>query len=71
MAKKKVCKVCKMFVESDVCPLGKKGSDCGAHNDGQVTESWKGRVYIADAARSLIAEKINAKVKGEYAIKVQ
>lgn len=51
-----------MFVEGEVCPSCK----------GNVFSSnWQGRLFINDAAKSLIAEKIGIKVKGEYAIKVK
>jgi DNA-directed RNA polymerase subunit E" len=64
MAKKnkKVCKKCKLFVEGDKCP---------ACESTTFSDSWKGRVYIADSQKSIIAEKIGAKIKGEYAIKVR
>ncbi len=62
MAKKKACKKCKVFVIGDKCTL------CGSSS---FTTSWQGRLYIADAEKSMIADKINAKVKGEYAIKVK
>ncbi len=59
--KKKVCRRCKLFVEGDVCPICKGDS---------FSTNWKGRLYIVDANKSLIAQKINIKVKGEYAIKL-
>jgi len=59
--KKKVCKNCKIFVEGDECPIC-KGT--------QFSTNWKGRLFILDANKSEIAKKIDAKVKGEYAIKV-
>ena len=62
MAKKKVCKRCKLFVEEDTCP------QCGTSS---FTNSWQGRLYISDAEKSTIAEKVNIKLKGEYAIKVR
>lgn len=62
MAKKKVCKKCKLFVEGETCPSCK----------GNIfSSSWQGRFYINDVKNSLIAEKIGVKVKGEYAIKVK
>ena len=61
MVKRKACKKCKMFVDGDKCP------QCGSTD---FTNSWQGRLYINDAANSMIAEKIGIKVKGEYAIKV-
>ena len=62
MAKKKACKKCKMFVEGHKCPA------CGSES---FTTSWQGRLYVTDVSESMIAEKINIKVKGEYAIKVR
>ena len=60
--KKKVCKKCKMFVEGSECPVCKSS---------QFSTSWQGRLNIIDAGKSIIAEKINIKSKGEYAIKVR
>ncbi len=59
---KKVCKNCRIFVEGDKCPI------CQNSN---FTDSWKGRLNIIDASKSLIAQKIGIKTKGEYAIKVR
>ncbi len=59
---KKVCKDCRLFVEGPTCH-GCKGN--------QFTESWKGRIYIANPDKSEIAQKLGFKVKGEYAIKVK
>ena len=60
--KKKVCKKCKMFVE---------GNECTVCKSNQFSTNWQGRLYIVDANKSLIAEKIGIKAKGEYAIKVR
>ncbi|MBW2989010.1 DNA-directed RNA polymerase subunit E'' [Candidatus Woesearchaeota archaeon] len=60
--KRKVCKKCKLFVEGNECPIC-KGS--------QFSSSWQGRLNILDANKSVIADKIGIKVKGEYAIKVR
>ncbi|MBU89949.1 DNA-directed RNA polymerase subunit E'' [Candidatus Woesearchaeota archaeon] len=60
--KKKVCKKCKLFVEGSVCPVCKSN---------QFSVNWQGRLNILDANKSLIAEKIDIKVKGEYAIKAR
>ncbi|MAG07855.1 DNA-directed RNA polymerase subunit E'' [Candidatus Woesearchaeota archaeon] len=59
---KKICKNCKMFVESNECPVCKGN---------QFANNWQGRIFIADANKSMIAEKLGIKVKGEYAIKVK
>lgn len=58
--KRKACKMCKLIVE-DSCPT---------HGEAHLTESWKGRLFLADIEHSFIAEKLAAKTKGEYAIKV-
>jgi len=60
--KKKVCKKCKMFIEGNECPVCKSN---------QFSTSWQGRLYIVDASKSMVAEKIGLKSKGEYAIKVR
>lgn len=58
---KKICKKCKLFVEGTNCPVCKSN---------QFTDSFKGKLIITDAEKSEIAEKLNLKVKGEYAIKI-
>ncbi|MBS3101667.1 DNA-directed RNA polymerase subunit E'' [Candidatus Woesearchaeota archaeon] len=60
--KKKVCKRCKMLVEGSECPVCKTN---------QFSTNWQGRLYIIDPNKSIIAEKIGLKAKGEYAIKVR
>lgn len=60
--KRKVCKKCKLFVEGDDCP--------SCHSS-QFSNNWQGRIFINDANKSGIAQKINHKIKGEYAIKVK
>ncbi len=62
MAKKQACRKCKLFVEGDACP------SCASTS---FTNSWQGRLYVVDVSKSLIAEKIGVKMKGEYAIKVR
>jgi len=51
-----------MFVEGPECPVCKTG---------QFSNSWQGRLNIIDSGKSLVAEKIGIKAKGEYAIKVR
>ena len=60
--KKKVCKKCKIFVEGSECPICKSN---------QFSNNWQGRLYIVDPSKSMIAQKIDIKAKGEYAIKVR
>lgn len=60
--KKKVCKRCKMFVEGNECPVCKTN---------QFSTNWQGRLSVIDPAKSMIAEKIGLKSKGDYSIKVR
>jgi DNA-directed RNA polymerase subunit E" len=60
--KKKVCKTCKVFVDGTVCPICKGN---------RFSVNWQGRLNILDANKSTIAQKIEIKVKGEYAIKAR
>ncbi len=62
MAKEKVCKNCKMFVEGSVCPVCKNN---------QFTNVYQGKLNILDANKSFIAQEIGIKEKGRYAIKVR
>ena len=62
MSKKKVCKNCRLVYEENECPICKSTT---------VASSWQGRLYIIDPEKSKIAQAINTKHKGEYAIKVR
>ena len=57
---KKVCKKCRVFVESGNCPICKGN---------QLTDNWKGKVIIL-SEESEIGKKLNLKGKGEFAIRV-
>ncbi len=59
---RKVCKKCRIFVKGDSCPICRNN---------QFTTNWQGRINIVDADKSMIAEKVGIKVKGEYVIKVR
>ncbi len=48
-----------------------EGSECPVCKTSQFSTNWQGRISIIDANKSLVAEKIAIKVKGEYAIKVR
>lgn len=61
MAKEKACKLCRRLVSGDMCPAC-KGSD--------LTKNWKGVVVIIDPD-SEIAEVMDIKAPGRYAIKVR
>lgn len=62
MAKQKACKMCKKIHESDKCP------NCESK---EHTESFKGRVIVMNPKKSEIANKLNIKQKGNFAIKVR
>ena len=62
MAKEKVCKSCKIFVEGEQCPLCKGN---------QFTNLFNGKVVVLDSNKSFIAQQMNIKEKGRYAIKVR
>ena len=51
-----------MFIEGNECPVCRTS---------QFSTNWQGRLHIIDASKSVIAEKIGIKSKGEYAIKVR
>ena len=51
-----------MFVEGNECPVCKTS---------QFSTNWQGRMYILDPTKSLVAEKVGLKSKGEYAIKAR
>ncbi len=62
MAKKKVCRTCRLFVEGDLCPICKKAS---------FANNWQGLITFIDAKRSVIAQKMDIEINGDYAIKVR
>ena len=61
--KPKACKVCNRIFET-----GEKCPECGAKEN---TESFKGRIVVLDTEKSEIAQKLNIKEKGNFAIKVR
>jgi DNA-directed RNA polymerase subunit E" len=62
MGKKKVCKRCKLFTDTNECPVCKTSD---------LSPNFQGRIAILDADTSYVAKKMNIKQKGEYAIKVR
>jgi len=63
MVKPKACKICKKIYET--------GDKCPKCDSKELTESFKGRVVISDPEKSEIAQKLNIKEKGNYAIKTR
>lgn len=62
MPKDKACKICSTIYEGAKCPK----CDSTEH-----TESYKGRIYVKDPEKSEIAQKLNLKDKGNFAIKTR
>lgn len=62
MPKQRACKICKTIHEKEKCPK------CDSK---EFTEGFKGRVVVLDPEKSEIAQKINLKEKGNFAIKTK
>ena len=62
MAKKNICRKCKIFTDEDLCPICKKDS---------FTQSFQGRIHFLDIKKSRIAQEMEIPMNGEYAIKVR
>jgi len=62
MTKQKACKICKKIYDGEKCPI------CESR---ESTDSFKGKVYILNPEKSEIAQKLNIKNKGEFAIKTK
>jgi DNA-directed RNA polymerase subunit E" len=62
MVKPKACKLCKTIYEGEKCPK------CDSK---ESTEGFKGKIALLNPEKSEIAQKINIKEKGIFAIKVK
>jgi len=63
MVKSRACKICKKIYESrEKCPK------CGAK---EYSETFKGRIVVLNPEKSEIAQKLNLKEKGNFAIKTR
>ena len=62
MPKQKACKICSTIYEGDKCPK------CESK---ESTESFKGRIVVLNPENSEIANKLNLKNKGNFAIKTR
>ena len=60
--KQKACKTCRAVFDS-----GTKCPKCGSE---EINDHFKGKVVILNPEESEIAQKVNIKEKGVYAIKV-
>jgi len=62
MPKEKACKICNKIYEGEKCPR------CEAK---ESTETIKGKIIVLDPEKSEIAQKLNIKGKGTFAIKTR
>jgi DNA-directed RNA polymerase subunit E" len=63
MAKTKACRICNTIVE--------EGDKCSACGSKELTEGFKGRIVVLNPEKSEIAQKLNLKEKGNFAIKTR
>jgi DNA-directed RNA polymerase subunit E" len=63
MAKVKACKLCKTIVE--------EGDKCPNCESKEITEGFKGRIVVLNPEKSELAQKLNLKEKGNFAIKTR
>ena len=61
MIQRKACRNCLLLTEEDSCP------SC----NGEVSKDWQGFLVVTDYSRSKIAEKMEIKVNGKYALRVR
>ena len=62
MTKPKACKICNRIHEGNKCP------ECKTN---ESIEGFKGRIIVINPEKSEIAQKLNIKSKGNFAIKTQ
>jgi len=62
MSKEKACKICKKIYDEGECPK------CGSK---ESIEGFKGRIVVVNPEKSEIAQKLNIKSKGNFAIKTR
>jgi len=62
MAKAKACRNCNKIFEGEKCPK------CNSDN---FTDSFKGRIVLLNPEKSEVAEKLNLKEKGNFALKTR
>ena len=61
--KQKACKICnQIYEEGNKCPK------CGSK---ESTDNFKGRIFLSNSEKSEIAQKMNLKGKGNFAIKTR
>jgi len=63
MPKDKACKICNAVYES--------GEKCPKCDSKESTEGFKGRIVVLDPEKSEVAQKLNLKEKGNFAIKTR
>lgn len=61
MTTQKACKQCKSIFEGSTCPR------C---NSKEISDSFKGKIYVIKPEQSEIAQNLKIKEKGTYALKL-
>ena len=62
MTKQKACKICNIIYTGEKCP------NCDSK---ESTDTIKGRIVVLDSEKSELANKLNLKGKGNFAIKTR
>ena len=62
MPKPKACKICNTIYEEDKCPK------CDSR---ESTDNFKGRIVVLNPEQSEIANKLNLKSKGNFAMRTR
>jgi len=62
MAAEKACKTCRTIFSGSKCPK------CGGT---EFTDSFKGKIIVINEETSEIAQKLNLKDKGEFAVRLR
>lgn len=65
MPKTKACKLCNTIVEPGM------GEKCPKCESKELTEGFKGRIVVLNSEKSEIAQKLNLKDNGNFAVKAR
>ncbi len=58
----RACRTCKIITDENVCPIC-KGTE--------LSDDYSGLLIVLDTENSLLAEKLEAKEAGSYALKIR
>lgn len=57
----RACRICRRLTDKETCPVCKK----------PTSQYWSGYVAVLDPEKSQIAQRLDIKMPGEYALKVR